>query len=133
MKFLVLVISLLMNTSILVASEKVHDHKNEKSNEHKHGDGHKHKEGDGHAHENHSINKDKTLKIGKYHISRLVKKEKIDKSWLKANYIDSVKKKFGKQNEWVLSFNNKKGIKGKTLFIFLNLSGEFIAANFTGK
>ena len=47
--------------------------------------------------------------------------------------IHDLSKKFGKKTEWVVTFNNKKGLKGKKLFIFLKLNGDFVAANFTGK
>lgn len=74
-----------------------------------------------------------SIAIGKCHISRLVKAGKIDVSWKNAKHIQSVTKKFRGRDEWLISFNNEKGKKGKKLFIFLNLKGGFVAANFTGK
>ena len=70
---------------------------------------------------------------GQFHVERLVKAGKIDSTWTKAVFDKSEKKKFGKKTEWVVTFNNKKGVKGKKLYIFLKLDGEFVAANFTGK
>ena len=67
--------------------------------------------------------------VGKNLIKELKKKYKV--------FTLSIKKKelkiFGKKTEWVVTFDNEKGVKGKKLYIFLKLSGEFVAANFTGK
>ncbi len=95
------------------------------------GGGHSHTHG--HSHEAPAIKKEKTSELGKFHIERLIKAKKIEDSWKQANYSGSEKKKFGKRTEWVVTFDNEKGIKGKKLYIFLTLSGDFIAANFTGK
>ncbi len=95
------------------------------------GGGHSH--GHGHDHASPNILKEKTGEVGRTHIERLVKAEKLDKSWLKATYDSSEKKSFSKKTEWVVTFNNEKGVKGKKLYIFLTLSGDFVAANFTGK
>ncbi len=95
------------------------------------GGGHSH--GHAHSHSKESISKEKTVEIGRYYIERLVKSGKIDASWKSSTFAKSEKKKFGKKMEWVVTFDNEKGVKGKKLFIFLKLSGEFVAANFTGK
>ncbi len=95
------------------------------------GSGHDHSHGHGHSHE--AVSKDKTKELGKKHVERLVKAGKLNASWKSATYIKSVKKKFGKRTEWVVSFKNDKGVKGKNLYIFLKLSGTFVAANFSGK
>lgn len=87
----------------------------------------------GHSHEAPAIAKENTVAIGRYHVERLVKKGKIGKSWLNSEYEKTVKKTFGKRKEWVVTFTNSKGVKGKKLYIFLELSGSFIAANFSGK
>ena len=54
-------------------------------------------------------------------------------SYSKATFDKSIKKTFSGKQEWVVSFNNVKGIKGTKLFIFLRPSGKFIAANFSGQ
>ncbi|ATH07325.1 hypothetical protein BIY24_05050 [Halobacteriovorax marinus] len=95
------------------------------------GPGHDH--GHSHSHSKNEVSKERTGEIGRQHIQRLVKKGKLDSSWLKSTFNKSEKKVFGKNTEWVVTFNNKNGLKGKTLFIFLRLNGDFIAANFTGK
>ena len=80
-----------------------------------------------------SVSKEKTKEIGMFHIERLIKAEKLNASWKDSKYNNSEKKKFGDKTEWVVTFDNEKGVKGKKLYIFLKLSGEFVAANFTGK
>ncbi len=99
------------------------------------GTGHKHNGAHGHSHapKMQNITKEKTGVIGRSHIQRLVKAGKIDKTWKESTFTGSVKKKFSGQTEWVVTFDNVKGVKGKKLYIFLKLSGDFIAANFTGK
>ena len=89
--------------------------------------------GHGHSHAAPAVSKEKIQEIGKHHIERLVKAGKLDASWKEASFDKSEKKKFGKKTEWIVTFNNKKGVKGKKLYIFLKLSGKFVAANFTGK
>jgi len=75
------------------------------------------------------VSKEKTGEIGRYHVERLIKVQKINPSWKKAKFDKSVMVK----KEWLVTFTNKKGVKGKKLYIFLKKSGEFVAANFSGK
>jgi hypothetical protein len=75
------------------------------------------------------ISKESTGVIGRSHIERLIKTKKLDASWKQAKFDKSVIKK----NEWLVTFDNDKSVKGKKLFIFLTKSGVFVAANFTGK
>lgn len=99
------------------------------------GPGHKHSHGKGHHHKHSGpeISKEKTQKIGKKHIKRLIQDGKINSSWSTATYKNSEKKKFNGVDEWVVTFQNTDGVKGKVLYIFLKLDGKFVAANFTGK
>ena len=92
------------------------------------GGGHSH--GHGHSHEStENISKEKTGEIGRTHVQRLIKAKKIDPSWINSRFDKSVVKK----NEWLVTFVNEKGTKGKMLYIFLTKTGKFVAANFTGK
>lgn len=119
MKTLILALSLILSTAGFTQSGHSHDH------------GHDH--GHGHSHEAAAIPKEKTGEIGRTHVERLIKSKKLDASWKSAVFGKSEKKKFKDRTEWVVTFNNEKGVKGKKLFIFLTESGEFVAANFTGK
>lgn len=89
--------------------------------------------GHSHGHGAPNISKEKTGELGRSHIERLIKSGKLDASWKSATFDNSEKKNFKSKTEWVVTFKNKKGVKGKTLYIFLKLSGDFVAANFTGK
>jgi hypothetical protein len=92
-----------------------------------------------HSHKKRKVKKksvvsvEQTVELAKQQIKRLITDEKIDPSWENAMYTSSEKKKFDEKYEWVIIFSNEKGIKGQTLYIFLKLTGEYIAANFTGK
>ena len=104
-----------------------------------HGYGHGHSHGHSHApidpckkHATKNIKKS-SVKIGRCHINRLIKKGKINKSWKRASYKESLSREFKGRKEWVVIFNNKKGVMGKIIYIFLNRKGGFIAANFSGK
>ncbi len=99
------------------------------------GSGHSH--GHGHSHGAKKpaikIEQSKAEAIGRKRISSLISKKKIESSWAKAKLGSAKIKDFNGQKEWFLTFKNEKGVKGKKLYIFLKVSGEFIAANFTGK
>lgn len=99
---------------------------------HNHG-GHSHGGGDVHSHAPKLMTKEKSGEIARKQVERLVKEEKIDASWKKSIMEKSVKKTFKKKKEWLVTFTNVEGKKGKKLFIFLSLNGTFVAANFTGK
>lgn len=110
-----------------------HGHGQEPSSSgHSHGDGH------GHDHKSHShhkslVPKGKIKDIGEYHIKRLIGMKKINESWTKAIHEKTVPKKFNGKTEWIATFKNEKGEKGKLLYVFVDVYGQFIAANFTGK
>lgn len=92
------------------------------------GGGHKH----GHGHSKKAapaISKEKTGELGRFHIERLIKAKKLGSTWKQSKFDKSEMKK----NEWVVTFKNDKSTKGKMLYIFLKKTGEFVAANFTGK
>jgi hypothetical protein len=65
----------------------------------------------------------------------LIKNGKIDKSWqpISQDKIEQVEGKKGK--EWMVTFQdpNAKDKTKETLYMFFTTTGNFIAANFTGK
>jgi hypothetical protein len=69
-------------------------------------------------------------------LERLVKVKKVGDSWKTAARFHEAKKQGeGDKWEWLVTFDNDQ-VKEKDkqrLFIFLKPSGEFVAANFTGK
>ena len=68
-------------------------------------------------------------------VAVLVDKGKIDKSWKSVGVMKSEQKDFGGHMEWVISFKNENisDSSKQTLFVFLSLGGEYLAANYTGK
>jgi len=68
-------------------------------------------------------------------VSKLVEKGKLEASWQSVKVAQSKQKKFGGNLEWVISFTNENisDSSKQTLYIFLSLGGEYIAANYTGE
>ena len=95
------------------------------------GEGHTHG-GSYHVHE--KISEKKAIKIAKSMKDGLAKKGTIDKSWKDIDYSKIEQKKFGKNVEWVVQFNNSKieDTSKQTLFVFINLYGKVTGANYTG-
>lgn len=65
----------------------------------------------------------------------LVEKGKIASSWKSKKVTSSEIKSFSGKDEWVVVFKNgeEKDKEKSTLYIFVSLYGQYIAANFTGK
>ena len=65
----------------------------------------------------------------------LIGKGKIDASWKSAKLQKAETVEGKSKKEWKLSFNNpaEKDTSKQTLYMFYTLSGNFIAANFTGQ
>jgi hypothetical protein len=91
--------------------------------------------GHDHGHSHDPVTQSKAEAIAAKSVSRLVEKGKIDTSWKAVTVAKSEKKKFGGETEWVVSFKNDKvsDPSKQTLYIFLTLGGEYLAANYTGK
>lgn len=93
------------------------------------GGGHNH----GHSHSpvNQATANSKATKI----ITSFIKKKTLDKSWASTAVSSSEKKTFNGKEEWVVSFINEKvaDAKKRKLYVFLTLSGDYIAANYTGQ
>jgi len=97
------------------------------------GGGHDH--GHGHSHGAALITQNQAKSIAAGRVMMLVNQGKIDKSWKSATNVKSQNKMNGNQAEWVVTFNNSQvpDPAKDTLYIFLSTSGDYIAANFTGK
>lgn len=86
-----------------------------------------------HGHKHH-VSKSGIQQAAKKQLALLVENDKIEKSFADSFLADTREKKFGKFTEWVVRFDNDK-IKDKTqksLYIFLNLKGKVLGANYTG-
>jgi hypothetical protein len=67
-------------------------------------------------------------------LQRLVTDQKVEASWKEAGKLKSVEqKKKGSKKEWLATFENDTVAEKKLLYVFLSTTGDFVAANFTGK
>jgi hypothetical protein len=93
--------------------------------------------GHGHSHapakKTKQINAEKAETLARNKVRVLAFQEKINESWNEAELESAEIKKGEDKKEWLVTLTNEKGVKGKKLYIFLKLDGEFVAANFTGK
>jgi hypothetical protein len=94
--------------------------------------------GAGHDHGSHShdpVSKSQAEEAAIKSVEKLVSKRKIADSWKGVKVATSEKKKFGTKEEWVVTFKNEKvsDPNKQTLYVFLTLTGDYIAANFTGQ
>ena len=91
--------------------------------------------GHDHSHSNAPISQDEAKVIATKAVASLVEKSKIEKSWQSVKAAQVEKKTFKGNPEWVVTFNNSEvsDPTKRTLYVFLTLGGEFIAANHTGK
>lgn len=97
--------------------------------------GHAHDAHGGHSHHHAPVSEEKIKEKALSMVDSFVKKNVIDKSWASSK-IDTMEKKVVHGNEeWIIILKNTT-LKDKTkekLYVFLTLSGRYIAANHTGK
>ena len=89
-----------------------------------------------HVHHNHKheVSKSQIQQQAKIQLKLLVEGKKIDETFIDSFLASTEEKEFGKFTEWVVRFENKK-MEDKTkqnLYIFLNLKGKVLGANYTG-
>ena len=92
------------------------------------GTGHDH----GHSHE--PVTQQQAEEAASQLVSTLVNNGVIEDSWNNIKVYKSEQKDFGGGPEWVVSYTNESASdpEKRTLFIFLTLAGEYLAANYTG-
>jgi hypothetical protein len=97
------------------------------------GGGHDH--GHGHSHSQVPVDKSVAQTNGGKIIASLVSRKKIDQSWTDITASSVEKKMYQDRPEWVITYNNKKvkEVDKQKLYVFLTVSGDYIAANYTGK
>ena len=94
------------------------------------GSGHDH----GHGHSHAPVDQ-ATVKVNaKNVVAALVERKKLDESWASVTASSVEQKMFNGNPEWVAVFVNEKiaDTDKQTLYVFLTLGGDYIAANFTG-
>ncbi len=97
------------------------------------GSGHDHDHG--HSHSYTPVSQEKASANATEIVAALVNRNKLDKSWISiaASSVDKITVQ--DNPEWVVVFVNKNitDADKQTLYVFLTLGGDYIAANFTGK
>jgi hypothetical protein len=94
------------------------------------GGGHDH----GHSHAQAPVNKEAAEKSAAMAVASLIAGGQIDQSWSSVTVNSSKKKDFNGRTEWVVTFVNEKVTdpSKQKLYVFMTLSGEYVAANYTG-
>jgi hypothetical protein len=90
------------------------------------------------AHPGHdkAITREQAMQRANAEIGRLAESGKLDKSWTVNARLQSAElRTAGTGKEWALIFSNEKAGEAdkKTLYVFLSDTGEYLAANFTGR
>jgi hypothetical protein len=90
--------------------------------------------GPGHDHSHDPVTQQEVERLAMKQVERLVEKDKLDKSWQSMPVSTVEAKQFGESTEWVVAFHNRAvpDPDKRTLYVFLSMSGEYLAANFTG-
>lgn len=92
--------------------------------------------GSGHSHSKEPATKEAVLESSKIARDNLITEGKLDSSWktITPDNAEQKEMKFGKK-EWLVTFKNPYATdKSKeTLYMFFTLTGNYLAANFTGK
>lgn len=90
--------------------------------------------GSEHGHSHEPLGQEGAVKKASDKLAALINKGKLDKSWANIKAKEAVKKTFTKGPEWVVSFYNAKAADKtkQTLYMFYDLDGHYLAANFTG-
>lgn len=95
------------------------------------GSGHDH----GHGHSHGSISSQEAVQKATEKVQQFVKVGKIDSGWATIKATNVEKKTFNGRSEWVVSFQNEKikDASKRTLYVFFNMNGNYLATNYTGK
>jgi len=99
------------------------------------GSGHDHGHDHGHGHSHEPVNQQQAEANASRVVATLVQRGVIEESWKGVAVKRAEQKEFGGRMEWVVSYNNDavSEPEKRTLYIFLSLAGEYIAANYSGK
>ncbi len=103
--------------------ENGHDHACDGSHEHADGHGHDHAA---------DLSQGRVIEKASGYVAKLVDKGNLDASW---QGVSPAEVKENDAHEWVVTFFNPdiEDPEKQTLYMFLTMSGKYIAANFTGK
>ncbi len=90
--------------------------------------------GHDHGHSHAPVSQSQAERVATENVVRLADSGKIDASWKATAVMNTEKKNFGGELEWVVTFKNEKidDREKQTLYIFLTMDGKYLAANYTG-
>jgi ethanolamine ammonia-lyase large subunit len=80
------------------------------------------------------LSKEDILEVSKKHITLLIKSKKVDSSWDQSMHTDIKQQTVNNFKEWVVQYKNTQvqDVAKQTLFIFVDVYGQVLAANHTG-
>ncbi len=89
----------------------------------------------GHSHSQEAVGNVKAESNATNIVVELVQKEKLEASWASISATTAEKKEFDGTPEWVVIFVNDAipDVAKQKLYVFLTVTGEYIAANYTGE
>ena len=89
------------------------------------------------AHPGHGadISREQAVERAATEIERLTAQGKLEKSWpIESRLVSAAVADRGNRPEWVVVFENRNAqTTSDRLYVFLSLTGEYLAANFTGR
>lgn len=91
--------------------------------------------GHDHGHSHDPVTQSQAEKAAVENVAKIVASGKLDQSWKSIAVAKTEQRDYGGKKEWVVSFKNANvsDPAKQTLYVFLSVGGEYIAANFTGK
>jgi hypothetical protein len=91
--------------------------------------------GDDPNHSHDPITQRQAREFAKLVVAAMVRDKAVGESWSKATLTSASKKKRGRTSEWVVVFDNpaEADPAKRTLYVFLDLEGEYLAANHSGR
>jgi hypothetical protein len=94
-----------------------------------------HSHGDDPSHSHSQITQKQAGEFARQVIAAMIRERAVGESWGKAALASATKKKRGRATEWVVVFNNaaEPDPAKRTLYVFLDLEGEYLAANHSGR
>ena len=87
------------------------------------------------GHSQKAVTEAQAVEAAKKAVATMVKEKAVEESWTAAEVASAAKKASADGSEWVVAFKNSKAAdaaKG-TLYVFLSLTGDYVAANYTGR
>jgi hypothetical protein len=91
--------------------------------------------GDDPGHKHQTVTEQQAIEFARVVVAAMVREKAVEESWNKAKLGTASKKKKGRAQEWVVTFTNAAATDPtkRTLHVFLDREGEYLAANFTGR